>query len=679
MSGDLAAAFAGASKDSTTNNNSMDSVMDDDDYPEMWTEAPFSSTSPLHKGLQAMEELMRCNICRDLMKIPVSLIPCHHTFCKHCFEKYAKTSLLSIKRKVNCPCCRCEVPDKDLSKYLVPNSTVEELIHNYKDIRSQLKASLEVAAQVSQAGTSSSSSSSTIGTTDQPTTNDTANPRTSGRGRKRGRRNYAEMDDNGDDDDTENYQDNDNENNDCAEVLQPMDDNQTTTTTVGRVAPSSFAQGGLKARKKKHKTNYHALKKKQQLKDLCAKEGLPTTGTPDDLKSRHDAFISLYNAECDSTRPRSVSQLIQAVITEERNQKSYAAKTAKDAKCMETLKKQREQLGKDDQAGTAVVALSSGNPAFDSKVKSNFDSLTAKLLAREKKKPRTSPAPSAASDIDMDNAATSDQTQSPALGSSGDERAACAAVSNAAANQQAPSATAAATPAGFTGVNPYRKTPSSSGPGNASPSSLLLSVTNVATPAAAAPNLFPPGSNAPSTISHKQSQSQSFAVPSPSQGAAVVDTLDKIAQAGAGSSSPANSNVSASTSANERAPAPPAQEADSAPVAAPTTAVATTTSSEAGNASNSSRATRRTAAKNALTATVTRTTRARRTATPVPHPAAARRGGRSICGPWSCTICTFENTTRVWSTANCEMCSNSRSVAEEQPTTATQREATVSL
>lgn len=624
MSSNLTAAFAGAS--SANNESTIDTMMammDEDDCAEMWTEsAAFSSnaaaaSSSLHQGLKTMEELMRCTICSELMKIPVSILPCHHTFCKTCFVDYAKASMSSMKRKVNCPLCRSEVPVTD-KHHLVPNATLEQLILTFKEqVRQPLKQTLSVAATattttaatVSQSAESGSSSNNGANQEQQLT------PVPATRGRKRTRQDYAEMDngDDADEEDGDDYQGNDDD--DCVVVLQHVENNQLTNAQPSRaVAASSFQQAGLKVRKKKNKTSYHSMKLKQ-LRELCQKEGLPDNGTQAELKARHEAFVSLYNAECDSTRPRSVPDLVKAILQEERNQKSYAMKTAKDSKCMEALKKHREQLGKEAEAAAAAtgdgqvdtgVLAKSGNTAFDTKMKINYQNMIETLKAREKKKPRrTGPrsypddgttATDAGTDTDtaVDDSKGDTAPSEPPDGADG----LAAADDNAGDNQPS-------TPATLPARNPYRKSPRSatSRGSNASPHNMPLNRNHndMATPAAAActPKLSQPGS-----------------------------------KGSARSSSPAEAAASASKS----------------------------------NANSY----RRSAQK-------------RQASTPAPNPAAARPGNHSICGPWTCNSCTFDNFERIHSTATCALCGSSRTLSEEpeaattMAAVATQQETTVSL
>jgi hypothetical protein len=58
--------------------------------------------------------------------------------------------------------------------------------------------------------------------------------------------------------------------------------------------------------------HYGSLKK-TQLRQLCAKYGLSTSGSENDLKERHMEFVTLHNADSDATCPRSYSELAEEV------------------------------------------------------------------------------------------------------------------------------------------------------------------------------------------------------------------------------------------------------------------------------------------------------------------------------------------------------------------------------
>jgi E3 ubiquitin-protein ligase RAD18 len=76
------------------------------------------------------------------------------------------------------------------------------------------------------------------------------------------------------------------------------------------VAPSTVEVTEL--RKKLPTTHYKGMNR-IKLVELCKHDGLSTHGDAAALKARHQAFVSLYNSECDSFTPRSAQQIAQEI------------------------------------------------------------------------------------------------------------------------------------------------------------------------------------------------------------------------------------------------------------------------------------------------------------------------------------------------------------------------------
>ncbi|GCE97699.1 E3 ubiquitin-protein ligase rad18 [Zygosaccharomyces mellis] len=80
--------------------------------------------------LSQLDTLVRCHICKDLLKIPV-LTPCSHTFCSLCIREY-------LTREPKCPLCLNELRESSLrSEFLV-----SEIIESYRSVRDALLESL---------------------------------------------------------------------------------------------------------------------------------------------------------------------------------------------------------------------------------------------------------------------------------------------------------------------------------------------------------------------------------------------------------------------------------------------------------------------------------------------------------------------------------------------------------
>lgn len=351
--------------------------LDDDDDEHTWVQSPFSPSNALHVALRDWESSARCPICRDFFNIPVSIIPCHHSFCSECIRNSFKAGLKSLKRQAACPVCRVQVSATGADfKCLVPNRSVETMVKKYQALRKDLRQSL---AQVSNSSNvAANDSNHAVTTADAPQMNMA--------GTKRSRDaslSYAEttMDDDNSDDHCQNA------------------DAEETTHAV---------------RKKRARTHYNGLKRKQ-LADLCAAEGLSTAGSEQELRSRHEAFITLYNAECDSFHPRTAQELVAEFERREKARKVTESTKLVDIAGyyhhLHDLKliilllqneahlechngavaqsKYFDNLKKNLKEGANPGVITSGNAEFDYKLKSNF----AKLAAECKKRMITAKKP----------------------------------------------------------------------------------------------------------------------------------------------------------------------------------------------------------------------------------------------------------------------------------------------
>ena len=256
---------------------------DDDEY--MWKSPPFSPSNALCSGLHDFESTLRCPICIQFLHIPVSLLPCHHAFCSECIRTNIKSKIKGMNRGASCPVCRVSVSG-DESKYLVPNRVVEQVIVKYKALRGNLKDSL---SQFTASGDSADEDSTPKGSDQEE-----HEPK---------RRRTTRF---------------------TSSVNRMTAPSAFTTTATKTSSSSSPHQQAMQERlKTKRATHYSALKRKD-LVALCAKEGLSTKGTDRELRARHEEFVKLYNAQCDSFHPQTHAELVREVTRREENRKVRA-------------------------------------------------------------------------------------------------------------------------------------------------------------------------------------------------------------------------------------------------------------------------------------------------------------------------------------------------------------------
>jgi hypothetical protein len=70
--------------------------------------APPPQPQPLLPEWKRLEEQLRCDICKQLLDVPVSL-KCYHTFCSLCIRRY-----LEMSGNDFCPCCRIPASSTDI-------------------------------------------------------------------------------------------------------------------------------------------------------------------------------------------------------------------------------------------------------------------------------------------------------------------------------------------------------------------------------------------------------------------------------------------------------------------------------------------------------------------------------------------------------------------------------------
>ena len=76
--------------------------------PQDAPQSTSSTQSPLLSQWKCLEEQLRCDICKQLLDVPVSL-KCFHTFCSFCIRRY-----LELSGNDYCPCCRVPATSTDI-------------------------------------------------------------------------------------------------------------------------------------------------------------------------------------------------------------------------------------------------------------------------------------------------------------------------------------------------------------------------------------------------------------------------------------------------------------------------------------------------------------------------------------------------------------------------------------
>lgn len=266
-------------------------VHDDDEDEDLWVSPPFSSNNSLHLALHDFESSLRCPICHRFLTIPVNLLPCQHSFCSECIRLFIKASLKGMngtKQSPICPFCRKDLSvsgnEKSIDSLIVPNRPAEEMIQRYKVIRPDLKYSVGLLATNGSTHVNKVSSMVLELIRSRNTASLVAL--------------QSALSSSFD--------------NDAYEQVGDRKRRRTTRTMAISAEPQVMQQ----IRKKKPTTYYNLLSIKK-LREKCKEEGLSTQGDENALRLRHQEFTILYNAECDSSTPRSQAELVREIANRE--------------------------------------------------------------------------------------------------------------------------------------------------------------------------------------------------------------------------------------------------------------------------------------------------------------------------------------------------------------------------
>ncbi|KAL7571382.1 hypothetical protein ACA910_007690 [Epithemia clementina (nom. ined.)] len=329
----------------------------------------------LPRRLYDLEQTLRCSICRELFDIPVSLEPCHHSFCSACI----RTSLAAAQKtrfshqKPSCPICRTAIPDN--AKSIVPNHALQATVQQFQLLRPVLRQTLlsQQQQQKQKQGLTDTSVEKTVLPEDD--------------------KNAPDLD--------------------APSLLQQQSQQDND--------PDSKKEPPLQRRRPYVYSHY---KKRKQLQELCRIEGLSLAGSETELKERHAAFLLKVNAECDSRHPRTHAQVLAEFQAEEAARQGSSMTTT--AALVHTLYETRRRAGEpnpsssssndDNQAeppsstsATTPVVVTTGNRQVDETMNRNFAEMIRQLRAKkmmQQKQPNAKNEDKASGTCDQERAET---------------------------------------------------------------------------------------------------------------------------------------------------------------------------------------------------------------------------------------------------------------------------------
>lgn len=313
------------------------------DDADMWTKHLSGSGAIAAVCLRDLECALRCRLCSNFMRAPVTVLPCQHTFCSECIRKKFALDLSGTARKAACAYCKESVNTSglDFGRCLAPSGSMDALVHTFQLLRApllekltqqqsqlQFNPHLVSAAQraAAAAGAAVKGGDGVAAATEQ--------------------------------------------------VVAAVHDIIEAAAIVLPSLPPKLNQ----RRPKLARTIYKG-KNKRQLVELCNSTGLSTAGTEAELQKRHADYITLYNSECDSLRPRSTKELLAVMATRDRGPQQAQQEQrklgggSKDyfVECMRKLKQERKILGESPNAVWSSVTT--GYAEFDADMKEGFQRL----------------------------------------------------------------------------------------------------------------------------------------------------------------------------------------------------------------------------------------------------------------------------------------------------------------
>ncbi|KAF9881612.1 DNA repair protein rad18 [Colletotrichum karsti] len=294
-------------------------------------------------GLSAVEAALRCQVCKDFFKTPM-LTSCCHTFCSLCIRR-------ALSNDGKCPLCRAS--DQELK--LRSNWAMEEIVESFVKAR---KTTLEFARTAGRSAVGGSSPKRKLAEEEsaageqQP---DAKRLRSSARLSKTRAGQAAATVYQEEDFVSEHREDDVEDEGDDATFTpedglvpcpicntrmkesqvfrhldtcpgtqtQPSRASSSRTPTPQTSAPARGAPRQTPAPERLPAIAYSMLKDvalRKRMSDL----GLSTNGTRQQLEKRHKEWVTLWNANCDSARPKRRAELLHDLDVWERTQGAKA-------------------------------------------------------------------------------------------------------------------------------------------------------------------------------------------------------------------------------------------------------------------------------------------------------------------------------------------------------------------
>ncbi|NXN25835.1 RAD18 ligase, partial [Nycticryphes semicollaris] len=294
-----------------------------------------------------VDDLLRCGICFDYFSIAMIIPQCSHNYCSLCIRKF-------LSYKTQCPTCCVAVSESDLKN----NRTLDELVKSFNSARQQLfqlvldtpLISSPLACSRQSAGKSQGRSpvSWPVVKEEVPVIDSflkkekvctlTKADGLAGIARRTFRteeQHNLSAEAGGKDDEARSQgspkctKSHEKPSTSVAKGIEKVDCpvcevaipeqyiNKHLDSCLGREEKKDSLRSSAHKRKPMSKVVYNLLSDRDLRKKL-KEHGLSTQGTRQQLVKRHQEFVHMYNAQCDSLHPKSVAEVVKEL---EKNEK----------------------------------------------------------------------------------------------------------------------------------------------------------------------------------------------------------------------------------------------------------------------------------------------------------------------------------------------------------------------
>lgn len=271
-----------------------------------------------------IDSLLRCHICKEFLAAPM-LTSCGHTYCSVCIRKY-------LIHTPKCPICAKELRESNLSR----NVLLEQIVISYKSIREDLLKNLEIPKEkTSEKDTQNNGKGidvdSSINVLDEEEDDDVIIIDEPKKRKSEANGNIDNL--------FKKHKPQDKNTGTCpiCNRVLPLDILQTThidsclsnpqpanpsprsssthrdstpaqSSTPGSPSPYFQPKENISNLKKLTKLDYSSLSD-AKLKQRLSKLELPITGSRNQLETRYNEYLILWNANCDSVVPKNAKIL----------------------------------------------------------------------------------------------------------------------------------------------------------------------------------------------------------------------------------------------------------------------------------------------------------------------------------------------------------------------------------